>query len=201
MHRREVLRLLGTGTVLQLAPTELFAVLREMRALIQTPSSPRTLNPHQYATVKTMAELIIPRTETPGATDVSAADFVDLMLTEWCEESERSRFLAGINDVDSRTTKLFGKNFVDCSATQQGDTLARLGAEMAEEHHSGRTPALTGRGAKPAQNFYAMLRQITLTAYYTSEAGATKELHFELIPGMYEGCSHVPAVKEAPEQK
>jgi len=201
MQRREVLRLLGTGTILQLAPTELFAVLREMRDLVQTPASPRTLNLHQYATVKAMAELIIPRTETPGATDVSAADFVDLMLTEWYQDSERSRFLAGVNDVDSRATKLFGKNFVECSATQQGDILSALGAEMAEEHHSGRMPALTGRGARPAQNFYAMLRQLTLTAYYTSEAGATKALHFELIPGMYEGCSHVPAVKEDPDQK
>jgi len=201
MHRREVLRLLGTGTVLQLAPTELFAVLREMRDLVQVSASPRTLNAHQYATVKTMAELIIPRTETPGATDIGAADFVDLMLTEWCEESDRSRFLAGINDVDFWATKHFAKNFIECSATQQGEILSRLGAEMTEENHGGRTPALIGRGAKPAQNFYAMLRQLTLTAYYTSEAGATKELHFELIPGMYEGCSHVPAAKEDPEQK
>jgi hypothetical protein len=34
-----------------------------------------------------------------------------------------------------------------------------------------------------------MLRRLVLTAYYTSEAGATQELHFEMIPDRYEGCA------------
>src|ERR1700756_3118166 len=103
MHRRDVLRLLATGSLLQLAPPNLFAVLREAHGLIQSQTSPRTLNAHQHATVKAMAEMIIPRTDTPGASDVGVADFIDLILTEWYEDADRGRFLAGINDVDTRS--------------------------------------------------------------------------------------------------
>ena len=199
MHRREVLRILATGSLLQLAPSSLFAVLGEARSLIQSQTSPRTLNAHQYGTVKAMAEIIIPRTDTPGATEVGAAEFIDLILTDWYDEAERARFLAGVADVDSRSRTLFEKDFVDCSSLQQSDILTALGERMAEETGE-RTRPFRGRGASAPANFYAMLRQLTLTAYYTSEAGATDELHFEIIPGLYQGCPAEP-IKEEPEHR
>ena len=199
MHRREVLRLLATGSLLQLAPPNLFAVLREAHSLIQSQTSLRTLNAHQHATAKAMAEMIIPRTDTPGAADVGAAEFIDLILTEWYEDPERARFLSGLADVDSSSQALFGKDFVDCSSLQQSDILKALGQQMAEEVGEQVRP-LRRRGASAPANFYAMLRQLTLTAYYTSEAGATDELHFEMIPGSYQGCPP-ESVKEEPEQR
>jgi hypothetical protein len=70
MDRRDALRLPASGTALQLAPHNLLAVLREARRLVETQASPRTLNAHQDSTVKAMAELTLPRTDTLGATDV-----------------------------------------------------------------------------------------------------------------------------------
>jgi hypothetical protein len=46
MDRRNALRLLATGTALQLAPHNLLAVLRESRRLVDTPVAPCTLNAH-----------------------------------------------------------------------------------------------------------------------------------------------------------
>ena len=91
MDRRDALRLLATGAALQLAPRNLLVVLREARAQLVTPVALRTLNPHQDATVKAMAEFILPKTDTPGATDVGAGEFIDLMLTEWYDEQDRAR--------------------------------------------------------------------------------------------------------------
>src|SRR5271165_4246726 len=189
MERREALRLLATGTALQLAPGNLLTVLRGARRLLETPASPRTLNAHQFATVKIMAELILPRTETPGATDVGASEFIDLMLTEWYDEPDRTRFLNGLADVDVRTTALFGKNFVDASSTQQAEILIALGEERAGNASESHTDA----------NFYPMLRELTLNAYYTSEAGATQELHFEVIPDSHEECAPMPSANGGPQ--
>ena len=199
MHRREVLRLLATGSLLQLAPPNLYALLRAGHSLIQSQTSPRTLSAHQHATVKAMAEMIIPRTETPGAADVGAAEFIDLILTEWYDEAEQARFLSGLAEVDSRSQKLFAKDFGDCSSTQQADILTALGQKMTEEGEE-RNQRVRVRGASTPANFYAMFRQLTLTAYYTSEAGATDELHFEIIPGSYQGCPVEP-IKEEPEPR
>src|ERR1700730_9179808 len=107
MDRREALRLLAMGAALQLAPGKLFAGLREARAFLGTQTTVRTLDPHQYTTVTAIAELILPRTETPGATDVGVSQFIDLILTEWYNPEERIRFLNGLADVDVRTHALF----------------------------------------------------------------------------------------------
>src|ERR1700732_1060426 len=133
MNRRDALRLLATGAELQLAPGNLFAELRAARALLGTQTTLRTLDLHQHATVTAIAELIIPRTDTPGATDVRVAEFMDLIVTEWYDAEERTYFLNGLADVDVRTQALFGRNFVDSSPGQQAQILTVLGQQMTEE--------------------------------------------------------------------
>src|SRR5258708_40152978 len=112
MNRRAALRLLATGAALQLAPGNLLAALREARALLGTQTTVRTFCLHQHATVTAIAELIIPRTDTPGATDVRVTEFIELIVTEWYDAEERTHFLNGLADVDVRTQALFERHFV-----------------------------------------------------------------------------------------
>jgi hypothetical protein len=176
-------------------------VLREARALLGTPVALRTLNPHQDATVKAMAELILPRTDTPGATNVGAGEFIDLMLTEWYDEQDRIHFLNGLSEVDLHTKDLFGKNFVEASPDQQAEILAWLGEKMTAEADALGTERRQHRESSQGSSasFYPMLRCLTLTAYYTSEAGATEELHFQVIPDSHAGCVTIPPPKGGAE--
>lgn len=203
MERREALRLLATGAILPLAvPRNLFALLRQARAVLGENASPRTLNPRQYATVKTMAELILPKTETPGAADVGASEFIDLMLTEWYDDQERAVFLTGLADLDARTNALFGKSFVDCPPDQQAEILSSLGERMTEEANAAPPDLRQHRRSEPRtpRSFYAMLRRLTLTAYYTSEAGATEALHFEIIPDHFDACAVLGSETGGPQK-
>ena len=202
MNRREALQLLATGAGLQLAPRKLLTILREARTLLAPAVAPRTLNAHQDATVKAMAELILPRTDTPGATDVGVSEFIDLMLTEWYDEQDRSRFLNGLADVDRRTKALFGQNFVEGSPDQQAEILSWLGEKMTEESvAAGAGPRQRGSSQRSSMSFYPILRRLTLTAYYTSEAGATDALHFQVIPDSHAGCVAVPSAKGGAENQ
>jgi len=203
MNRREAMRLLATGAVLPLASGTVMAMLRDARMVVGTQPALRTLNPHQEATVKTMAEMILPRTDTPGATDVGASEFIDLMLTEWYDASERERFLNGLADVDRRSQSLFGKDFVDCPAIQQAEILIALGEKMAEDGELAPDRGRPLRSSPPRtdESFYSMLRRLTLTAYYTSEAGATGELKFEVIPDHFDACAPAQAGKEGGDRQ
>jgi hypothetical protein len=212
MNRRQALQLLTTGMALPLVSRKLvsrklvsrnlvsrhlLAPLREARALLDTQPTARTLNAHQQATVRTMAELILPKTDTPGATDVGACEFIDLVMTEWYDEPERALFLNGLADVDVRARSLFGKDFVDCSPPEQADLLTALGEQMTEEvARVGGTVRQNRRSlSRPVHSFYSAMRQLTLVAYYTSEAGATAELHFEVIPERHDACVAVGPYK------
>ena len=69
---------------------------------------------------------------------------------------------------------------------------------MVEEAGAAREQPQTTRRAPMRRidnNFYSVLRRLTLTAYYTSEAGATAELHFEIIPDRHAGCVEVGTSK------
>jgi len=42
-----------------------------------------------------------------------------------------------------------------------------------------------------------MFRDLTLTGYFTSEVGAVQQLHEEIIPGRYDGCTPLtPSAQE-----
>jgi hypothetical protein len=201
MNRREAIRLLATGAALPLAPRSVLGMLWEARAVVGTLPAPRVMNAHQEATVKAMAEMILPRTDTPGAADVGASEFVDLILAEWYDESERSCFLNGLAEVDVRSRSLFAEDFVDCSLIQQAEILTALGEQVIAD---GRGPGVGRHGdwsSGQDESFYSMLRRLTLTAYYTSEVGATDELHFQIIPDGYDGCGQVPTNKGARQKQ
>jgi hypothetical protein len=186
MQRREALRLLATAAALPLIPDDLFALLRTARAQTAASPTPRALSPHQYETVTRIAEIILPETNTPGATSVHVNDFIDLMLTEWYSPEERAQFLSGLDDTDARSQKLFGKTFLELSNDQQAEIVRILDDEMAANFAKTHD---NGDDAQPP--FFHNLKRLTLVGYYTSEAGAKQELHFKMITGHYVGC--VPA--------
>jgi hypothetical protein len=202
MNRREAIRLLATGAVLPLVPGTSLALLRAARTVVAAETTQRSLNAHQAAIVKTIAEMILPRTDTPGATDVGACEFIDLILTEWYDEPERNHFLEGLADVDARSQELFGKEFLTCSEPQRGEMVVALGEQMIAVAPTTRNPRPV-RGdwqTKSNENFYSVLRRLTLTAYYTSEAGATDALHYEVIPDHFDACASTESAKETAKQ-
>lgn len=192
MQRREALRLLATAAALPLIPDNLFALLRTARAQIATSAAPRTLNPNQYQTITRIAEIILPETDTPGATSVHVNDFIDLILTEWCTPEERSQFLSGLSDTDARSQKLFGKTFLELSNDQQAEIVRSLDDEMAANFARAHD---NEDNIKPP--FFHNLKRLILVGYYTSEAGAKQELHFKMITGHYVGCVTSSETKES----
>lgn len=194
MERREALRLLASAAALPLLSRDAFSLFRAVHQQLPEAASLKTLNPHQNATVTTISELIIPQTDTPGAKAARVNEFIDLVLTEWYHDEEKSLFLSGVADVDSRSRDLFGKDFVECSAKQQAQLLTELDEELSET----RRPADLARPRRtdpPEKQFFYMMKQLTLVGYYTSEIGFEQELHQQIIPPRHAGC--VPIEEEA----
>jgi Gluconate 2-dehydrogenase subunit 3 len=192
MERREALRLLATAAAIPLVPGEMSALLRAARVEAQSGGTLRTLNPQQNALVVRMAEIILPETKTPGATTARVNEFIDLILTEWYSPEERDHFLAGLADVDARSRARFGKDFVALAVDQQTAIVKDLDLEMvADSVAEDRAHSDRGSHHHGSQLFFASMKQLTLTGYFTSEVGATDELHFQIIPGHYDAC--VPA--------
>ena len=193
MHRRQALRLLASAATLPLLSREAFSLFQAAHDQLAEQSVLKTLNPHQNETVTTIAEIIIPQTSTPGAKAARVNEFVDLIVTEWYDEEERSTFLTGLADVDARTRELYGKDFVQCGEKQQVELLQALDDEVAAARSE--ADVRRRRSRPPEKNFFFMMKQLTLVGYYTSQIGFEQELHGEIIPSQHASC--VPLEEEA----
>jgi glucoside 3-dehydrogenase (cytochrome c) hitch-hiker subunit len=89
----------------------------------------RTLSASQRDLVATIAEHIIPATDTPGARAAGVDRFVDVILTDYYKAPERERFLTGLTDVDARAQKAHGKTFLASTPAQQLALLRSMDAE------------------------------------------------------------------------
>lgn len=189
--RRETLRALGSIAALPFFGTlgveELVAVGRrahtvaELRRAGMSGISLRALTPAQYDIVVQAAERIIPRTDTPGASDARVADFIDVMLADWYSADERDRFTTGLRELDTRSRNLagVGRSFVESTERQQTAVLESLDHELQVRRQSG--------AAGANDHWFAMLKYLTIWGYYTSRPGIVEELGVELLPGRYDG--------------
>lgn len=201
MQRRDVLKWLAAGAATPVLSPALVALAREALAQVGSSYKLRTLNPQQNTMVVTMTDLIIPATDTPGAKAARVNEFIDVVLTEWANDSERQYFLSGLADVDKRSSELYGKSFNDASVEQQTTLLLAMDdAAMAARgprrvRHGNTIPE--ERDKELQGNFWDVFKGITLHGYYTSEIGFTQEEKLEIIPGAYHGCVPMTVEKKA----
>lgn len=181
MKRRSlVVAAAGAVAALPLLPPDLQAFTRAVRARMG--GGLRTLDPHQHATVTTVADLIIPATDTPPASAGNVAGFVDVVLSDWYADDDKAAFLSGLADLDAQAHTAFGKDFVAGTPAQQTALLQGLDDETARWN---RSPAKT-RGPEP---FWHRMKWLTVYGYYSSEAGLVKDQRFVMIPGQYVPCA------------
>jgi len=192
MNRRDLVRALGTAALLPplsgLSPGRLAATGRRAHRRARSRDL-QVLDPHQSETVATMAELIIPATDTPGARAAQVDRFIDLLLAEWATDDDRASFLAGLADVDARAHTAFGTDFLTATEAQRATLLTQLDTE-AQERRTAKADA------QPP--FFQRMKFLTVYGYCTAEVGATAELHCQTIPSSYDACSELGRWRAGP---
>ena len=63
--------------------------------------------------VSALADTIIPRTDTPSATDVGVTEWVDLVTAEYYSPEERAEFTTGLDAIDAAVRSSRGNAFAD----------------------------------------------------------------------------------------
>lgn len=175
MRRREAVQFLSAAFALQLIPRNAQAAIelgeQIHRRLGDVPF--RTLNPDQRKVVTQIAEMIIPETDTPGATSVKVPEFIDLILTEWATEEEKAAFLAGLADIDVQAAAMGSPRFLDLAEAKRGEFLTGLDAKR---------PAKAG-----AAHAFERIKALTVYGYFTSEAVQTDILKTQMFFNGYDG--------------
>lgn len=178
MQRREVVGFLGAALALPFLPRNAEAAIELGETLHRRLAEGgdvayRTLNRDQQALVTEIAEMIIPETDTPGATSVKVPQFIDLILSERASDAEKAAFLAGLGDVDKRASSLGAAKFVDLTAAQKTELLTALDAARADK---------TGAGLA-----FARMKRLTVYGYFTSKPVDENILKTRMFFPSYQG--------------
>jgi len=177
MNRREVLQtvsiLLG-GTI-----------IGGQAFLNQACSSPSQskgfFSPYQLDLLNEIGETILPATETPGAKEANVAEYMQAIVADCYTEDEQQIFFNGLNDLENRCNKEFSKKFTQLDYSQKHNFLLKLD----NEH----IIYMKNKKSEDPVHYFRMLKELTLTGYFTSEPGATKFLKYVPVPGRYDGCT------------
>lgn len=141
--------------------------------------TPTVLSLAQNEMIDTMAEIIIPATDTPGASAANVDRFIDAIVGESWLEEDRKRFMAGLEEAQARAKKQYGAPFGELSAEEQTAFVAEL-----DDKHFGVSAETPDQEEPP---FYRTFKELVIIGYYTSEVGATQELKTSMVPGYYDG--------------
>lgn len=183
MNRREALKRVAWLMGGSVSASAILAVQKGYSATTSAGSKPSILNAPQMDIVTALAEIIIPRTDTPGAVDVGVPGFIDLMLKDVYTEKDRDRYLAGLATFDAAAQSEHGNRFVKLEPTQQATLVRKFhDAAVVEERR------LQGAHARLERPFMLMTKELTLLGFFTSEVGATQVLQYVAVPGSYHAC-------------
>jgi gluconate 2-dehydrogenase gamma chain len=165
----------------------LAGLMQGCKAKPQLGYKPQLFNEDQAVLVAELAEIIIPKTDTPGAKDVGVPAFIDGMVFEVFPADARDNFMKGLASFNEDAKKEYGDNFAECTIEQKNAFVKKQHDALAGDK-TDRSQAWYKSGGKAAKPFIIEMKELTLVGYFTSEAGATQTLQYNQVPGPFKGC-------------
>ena len=144
---------------------------------------PVFLTAAQGALVAEVAEIMIPRTQTPGARDVGIPAFIDTMMKDVYPKDEQARFVAGLADFEAQARREHARAFVELEPAQRAAMVKQVHDLAVEAERQPVLPA--GERGRP---FILTMKELTLLGYFTSEPGATQLSQHRAAPGAHHAC-------------
>jgi gluconate 2-dehydrogenase gamma chain len=190
--RRDILRTLAIGavggSVLQMIPAEAAeyahqVVRKEKAASAAGKYAPKYFSEHEYETLTSLCDAIIPKDEhSGGAVEAGAPEFIDLLTGE--NEEYQTRLGGGLMWLDGFCADRYGKSFLECAPGQRTEVLDLIAYRKNAKENPGLSQGVA---------FFAFLRRMTCDGFYTSKIGIA-DLQYIGNTSLREfpGCPPVP---------
>jgi len=214
MNRREVLQRVAWLMGGAISAPAVLGVLNGCSRRPET-SAPLVFSEGQRAIIAEVAEIIIPRTDTPGAKDVGVPQFIEAMLQDAFPGEDQQFFISGLQDFDAHAQRTHGQSFLHLPQTQRAafaqsvhDAAVAEANERREKRRGWRelgdkgtvpvgqlrslkkqlTAMLHGSAQHSTRPFILTMKELALLGFFTSEVGATQILQYLPVPGRLQAC-------------
>ncbi len=129
-----------------------------------------------------VADTILPDTaKSPGAKAAKTGAFMAIMVTDTYSPEDQAVFRDGTKALDEASKKANGgASFTAASAAQRTSLLEALDKEQFDFQKS--------RKPEDKQHYFRMMKELTMTGFFTSEIGYTKAMRYIETPGRFDPC-------------
>lgn len=168
LSRRNVLKSLTMGAVagsvlraIPLGAAEYVHSVIEAERAEKIAYVPKFFKPHQYKTLRTLCETILPAdADSGGAVEAGAPEFIDLLTSE--NPEFQVKLGGGLLWLDSTCADRYGNVYLDCTPQQQKEILDLIAYWKNAE---------TDQGLSLGVGFFSLLRNFTADGFFTSKIG------------------------------
>jgi gluconate 2-dehydrogenase gamma chain len=136
-----------------------------------TPFAPKFFTAHEWQTVRTLVDIIIPKDERSGsATDAGLPEFMDFMMID--QPTRQVAMRGGLGWLDRDCERRFDKRFIACSESERAAVLDDV-AWGVEGRNGGAVtdPATDTTGRRYGVAFFNSFRDLTATGFWTTKMG------------------------------
>jgi Gluconate 2-dehydrogenase subunit 3 len=175
LNRREMIKHIALASGLALSAASLNSLAASL--LKPTDLSRRKLNlltADQLLVLRELGEVIIPATDTPGAIATGVHDFINGYAAHCLSKEEQNQLVNTLNKIADSAKTHQKMSFDQLSLAQKVELLTKI--EQAKSPFK-----------EQDRKDFKQVKALVVFAYYTSEAGASKELTYLAIPGGYKG--------------
>jgi hypothetical protein len=146
-------------------------------------SAPRFFQPDEFKTVQTLAEIIIPTDDRPGAREARVADYIDFTVHAAAEfePTLQKKWIEGLAMLDRLSREQLQKPFSALKSPRQERLLTEI--SVTERDPQARHPGF---------EFYRLVKGMSVEGFYTSEVGLIDVLEFKgnTFLSEFPGCTH-----------
>jgi gluconate 2-dehydrogenase gamma chain len=194
MNRREALQRTALALGYAVTGPALIGMLNGCKAAPELNYTPQFFTAEQALLVAELAEVLIPKTDTPGAKDAGVPAFIDGILKEVYPQADKDRFVKGLTAFDEEAKKIYGESFALCTAEEKTAYVKKHHEEALSKSSGGGSVGWWRAGSDGGKPFILEVKELTLLGFFTSQAGATQVLQYNQAPGPYKGCVPVAEV-------
>ena len=194
MERREALKNLGFGSMALFTSTALFGALQGCTAGPEVAWEPVYLTSSQAAQLEKICEGILPKTETPGATEAGVANHLDQALSAIYKNREAEFFKKGMAVFTERFKDNSANSFAKATTEQVTDVINGYFKKYKADESilKNYRASFNDEGVKTDDfvetYFVTNVVDSTFWSYFTSELVGKEVMRYDPIPGKYEGC-------------
>lgn len=191
MDRRKALQKTGLFAGATILLPSMLTLLESCKSKTRIEWQPQFFTNEEASTISSLIDIVLPRTDTPGALDVKADIFIDKVIAETYDEVSQEQMRAEIAAFNEKCMVKFGSKFYDLNETEKTEILKE------EERTSGKfSSGIWGTAVGPQETigFYRAMKSTAIWAYVTSEEIGEKVLSYDPVPGVYEPCKPLSEV-------